>query len=250
MLSQYAEKIQPPYDFLATWEAIKANTSSGAYQSEYEFGWTVYRAAQLTHDGHFVFYIDSVTEVFSFGRDLPLVSVSLDGFSEPQPYLHSDIVASVLGDSSFTPSPIVQIDGQNATEYLLVWSQYGSLQDPDALWNNLFWEPAQVALGTEGTGVGTFSGGGRGRWPYPGPSTTLTFANGTTLTKQNHANVLQSFDNITSGEDVYQMFFAQPPSAYENAFQAYSMAVATSTVASASASASASATASASASAS
>lgn len=135
---------------------------------------------------------------------------------------------------------MVEIDGQDAIQYLLVWSEYNSLQDPDALWNNLFWEPAQVALGTSGTGVGTFSGGGRGRWPYPGPSTTLKFANGTTLTKQNHANVLRPFGNITSGEDVYQQFLAVPPEALQNAFEYYSSesaAAATSTVPSTSASA-------------
>lgn len=196
----------------------------------------------MAHDGHFVLYPDSVTSIFSFGRNLPLVSVSLDGVSEPQPYLHSDIAASVLGDTSFTPSPIVEIDGQDAIQYLLVWSQYGSLQDPDALWNNLFWEPAQVVLGYFGSGVGSFAGGGRGQWPYPGPSTTLKFANGTTLTQQNYANVLQDFDNVTSGEEAYQMFLAVPPDAFQNPFQNYySEYVATSTVASYSAYASATA---------
>lgn len=217
--TQYANNIQPPYNFLATWNAIKANTSNGAYQSEYEFGWTVYRAFQLAHDGHFVIYPDSVTSIFSFARGLPLVSVSSDGTSAPQPYLYTDVLAASQGNSSFEPSPIVQIDGQDAISYLLVWSEYGSLQDPDALWNNLFYEPAQVALGSSGTGLGTFTGGGRGRWPYPGPSTTLTFANGSTLTHANHANVLVPFDNITSGADVYANYFVAPPEAYQNAFE-------------------------------
>lgn len=217
--------MQPPYDFYATWNAIKANTSAGAYQSEYEFGWAVYRASQLAHDGHFVFYPDSVTSIFSFGRGLPLVSVSLDGSSNPQPYLFSDIV-SASSDSTFTPSPIVQIDGQDAVSYLLVWSEYGSLQDPDALWNNLFWEPAQVALGTTGTGTGTFNGGGRGKWPYPGPSTTLTFANGSSLTQQNFATVLMPFANVTNGAEAYSQFLTPPPEAYQNVFEyAYSSLV-------------------------
>lgn len=128
-------------------------------------------------------------------------------------------MASLSGDTSFTPSPVTEIDGQDAVQYLLVWSQYGSLQDPDALWNNLFWEPAQIALASQGTGVGTFGGGGRGRWPYPGPSTTLTFANGSTVTQDNYANVLLPFDNITSGADVYTYFLVPPPDAYQNAFQ-------------------------------
>lgn len=216
---QYVANVQPPYDFYATWAEIKANTSANAYQSEYEFGWTVYRAAQLAHDGHFVFYPDSVNKIFSFGRSFPLVSVSLDGTSDPQPYLYSDIIASLNGSASFVPSPVIQIDGQDAVKYLLVWSEYGSLQDPDALWNNLFWEPAQIALASQGTGTGTFNGGGRGRWPYPGPSTTLSFANGSTVTGENFARVLLPFDNITSGADVYTNFLVPPPIAYQNAFQ-------------------------------
>lgn len=216
---QYAANVQPPYDFLATWNAIKTNTSAGAYQSEYEFGWTLYRAAQLTHDGHFRIYPDSVTTIFSFGRPTPLVSVSLDGISEPQPYLFSDIVATLNGTSTFTPSPITKIDGQDAVSYLLVWSQYGSLQDPDALWNNVFWVPASVALGTAGSGTGTFSGGGRGQWPYPGPSTTLEFGNGSSLTTENFARVLAAFDNVTNGAEAYSNFLVPPPDAYQNAFE-------------------------------
>ena len=211
--------VQPPYDFWGTWDAIKANTSAGAYSSEYEFGWALYRATQLAHDGHFVIYPDSVTLIFSFGRTTPLVSVSTDGVEIPQPYVFADVLAASFGNASFTPSPIVEIDGQNATEYLLVWSEYGSLQDPDALYNNLFYEPAQIALGSSGTGTGTFSGGGRGRWPYPGPSTTLTFANGTSVTTQNHANVLVPFANITSGADIYSTYFAVGPEALQNPFQ-------------------------------
>ena len=182
----------------------------------------------MVHDGHFVIYPDSVTTIFSFGRTTPLVSVSTDGKSLPEPYVYADVLAASFGNASFTPSPIVEIDGQNATEYLLNWAEYGSLQDPDALYNNLFYIPAQVSLGSSGTGTGTFSGGGRGRWPYPGPSTTFTFANGSTATNQNFARVIAAgFANITSGEDVYSTYFAVPEEAFDNAFvQASSTTVA------------------------
>lgn len=154
----------------------------------------------------------------------------MDGVSDPRPYLYSDIVAYLNQSRSFTPSPVVEINGQDAVEFLLAWSQYGSLQDPDALWNNLFWIPAQVALGSLGAGTGIFNGGGRGRWPYPGPSTSLSFENGSTVTQENHANVLVPFDNITSGADVYANFLIPPPEAYQNAFQnASSIAAAAST---------------------
>ncbi|KAK5116770.1 hypothetical protein LTR62_007444 [Meristemomyces frigidus] len=208
--AEYAAKVQPPYDFYANWDRIVNNAATGNYANEYAFGFDLYRLFQRTHDGHFVFYPDSVTEIFSFGRTTPLVSVSSDGTSIPEVYVYADVLAASFGNISFTPSPLTQIDGQDSTEWLLAYSENGSLQDPDALWNNMFYLLAQVSLGASGTGTGTFSGGGRGRWIYPGPTTTLTFANGTSVTSQNFARVLSDFSNITSGEDIYSQYFIPP----------------------------------------
>ena len=61
-------------------------------------------------------------------------------------------------------SPIVTINGEKATSYVENWSQFGSLQGRDALYINIFYELAQVTLGTSGSGMGTFTGGGRGRF--------------------------------------------------------------------------------------
>lgn len=174
---------------------------------------------QFAHDGHFVYYPDSVAGIFSWGRTTPLVSVSIDGVSVPEVYVYADVLAASFGNASFTPSPLTQIDGQNSTEFLLNWSQYGSLQDRDALWNNLFYTLAQVALGASGTGTGTFSGGGRGNKIYPGPTTTLTFANGTTVTNTNFARVLVPFNGTSSGEDIYRNFFAVPGGEPQNAYE-------------------------------
>ncbi|KAG8623250.1 hypothetical protein KVT40_008226 [Elsinoe batatas] len=216
---EYAEKVQAPYDFLQTLAEIRANVSAGYYKSEYEFGWTLYRLFQLSHDGHLVYFPDTVNGLISFGRTTPLVSVSPDGKSAPRPYLYADVLASQLGNGSFTPSAIVEIDGVEATDYLEVWSQFGSLQDPDALYNNLFYNPAQIALGSSGTGTGTFSGGGRGRWPYPGPTTTLTFENGTVLETENYARLLVSFAGIRNGADIYNTYLSVPPEAFDRVFE-------------------------------
>ncbi|PNS15459.1 hypothetical protein CAC42_718 [Sphaceloma murrayae] len=213
--AEYAEKVQAPYDFLGSLAEIRANVSSGYYKSEYEFGWTLYRLFQLSHDGHLVYFPDTVNGLISFGRRTPLVSVSPDGKSAPRPYLYSDVLSSQLGNGSFTPSAVVEIDGIEATEFLEVWSQYGSLQDPDALYNNLFYNPAQIALGSSGAGTGTFSGGGRGRWPYPGPTTTLTFENGTVLETENYARLLVSFAGIRNGADIYNTYLTVPPEAFD-----------------------------------
>ncbi|KAH7063548.1 hypothetical protein B0J12DRAFT_562125 [Macrophomina phaseolina] len=197
--AEYVEKIQEPIDVFAELDDLEAKVSDGTITKEYE-----------THDGHFVYVPDSVGGIFNFGRPIPLVSVSSDGKAAPQPYAYPDVLASILGNSTFKPSAITEIDGQPATTWLENWSQYGSLQDRDALYNNVFYELAIVALGTSSTGMGTFTGGGRGRWVYPGASTTLTFANGTTYTMQNFAKVLVPFDGVTSGQALYDAFFTTP----------------------------------------
>lgn len=218
--AEYAEKIQPAYDFWANFDRIYDNAKAGSYASEYAFGFDVYELYQRAHDGHFVVYPDSVTAIFSYGRTTPLVSVSEDGQSVPEVYVYQDVLDTIAGNATFTPSPLSLIDGENSTQWLLDFSQYGSLQDRDALWNNVFYINAQVSLGPSGTGLGTFAGGGRGRWIYPGPTTTLTFANGTSLTIDNFARVLVPFDNITSGEDIYQTYFAVPAGLVQSAEEA------------------------------
>ena len=204
--AEYVEKIQPAVDVYAELSQIGTNISSGAFKSEYEFGFSVYKTFQTTHDGHFVYVPDIVGSFFTFGRTIPLVSVSQDGVSLPKQYVYADVLEASFANSSYTPSAITEIDGQNSTEYLLNLSEVGSLQDRDALWNNLFYNLAQVSLGSSGTTTGVFSGGGRGRWIYPGANTTLTFENGTTSTYPNFARVLVDFTGIESGEDLYETY--------------------------------------------
>ncbi|ORY19892.1 hypothetical protein BCR34DRAFT_551887 [Clohesyomyces aquaticus] len=205
--AEYIEKIQDAVDVWGGLATIKSKVQNSAFANEYEFGWALYRLLQSTHDGHFVFVPDVVGTVFNFARPVALVSVSEDGKALPKPFVYPDIVASSLGNASFTPSAIATINGQKATEYLENWSQYGSLQDRDALYNNVFYELAIVSLGSSSTGMGTFTGGGRGRWVYPGATTTLGFENGTSVTYNNYAKVLVSFDGVTDGTSLYKKWF-------------------------------------------
>jgi hypothetical protein len=46
--------------------------------------------------------------------------------------VYADVLLATA-DNTFMPSAITAIDGEDATAYLENWSQYGSLQDPDAL---------------------------------------------------------------------------------------------------------------------
>jgi hypothetical protein len=205
--AEYAEKVQPGIDILGGLEQIAADIDAGDITSEYQFGWTLYTLIQTAHDGHFSYIPDSVGGIFTFGRSVPLVSVSEDGKKLPSVFAFEDVLGTQFKNITYTPSPVVQIDGQDATAFLENWSQYGSLQDRDALYNNVFYELAQVSLGVSGTGTGTFAGGGRGRYVYPGPTTTLTFANGTERTMENYARVLQSFRNINTGEQLADQWF-------------------------------------------
>lgn len=163
---EYAQKIQAPYDFWADFERIYARAKAGNYTNEYRFGFDLYRSFQKVHDGHFVIYPDSVNSIFSFGRTTPLVSVSVDGLSIPEVYAYQDVLDTIIGNATYAPSPLTHIDGEDSTEFLLNWADYGALQDRDALWNNLFYLLQSISLDRTGTGTGTFSGGGRGRWIY------------------------------------------------------------------------------------
>ena len=182
-----------------------SRAASGGFANEYELEFALYRLFQTTHDGHFRYLPKLAGGVFGFGRPISLVSYSADGTTAPKPYVYSDVLSFFVNGTA-EPSAVAQIDGQNAVEYLENWAQYGSLQDPDALYNNVFYELAQISLGTSGSGAGTFAGAGRGAYIYPGPVTTLTFENGTTATFDNFARVLTSFTGIESGADLYSTY--------------------------------------------
>jgi len=205
--AEYAEKVQPPVDILGGLEKLAADIDAGSFASEYAFGWALYRLIQSAHDGHFTYIPDSVGGIFSYGRSVPLVSVSEDGKKVPAVFAFNDVLGLQFKNITYTPSAVVEIDGQDVNKFLEDWSQYGSLQDRDALYNNVFYELAQVSLGASGSGTGSFTGGGRGRFVYPGPTTTFKFANGTESTIENYARVLTSFRNINSGEELAQTWF-------------------------------------------
>jgi hypothetical protein len=200
------------FHWYLTASASTPSRKNGLILTVSKFGFALYTLLQSTHDGHFVFIPDSVGGVFNWGRPVALVSVSEDGKSLPVPYVYQDVVAESLGKAGYKASHIVKINGQDATTYLKNWAQYGSLQDRDALYNVVFYQLAQVSLGTTASAMGTFTGGGRGRWVYPGPTTKLTFANGTSVTYTNFARILTPFTGVHSGEDLYRLKFAIPAS--------------------------------------
>ncbi|KAK8171117.1 peptidase S41 family protein-like protein [Phyllosticta citrichinensis] len=205
--SEYVEKVQPAWDVWAELDKIETKVRNDEYSGEYDFGWALYTLFQSAHDGHFVYVPDSIGGIFTWGRSVAIVSVSDDGKELPKPFVYTDILAASFPNSTYTPSAITEIDGVDFATYLENWSQFGSLQDRDALYNNVFYNLAQVQLGESGAATGTFSGGGRGRWVYPGAYTTLTFANGSTTTYENFARAQVSFRNVENGTSLADHYF-------------------------------------------
>jgi hypothetical protein len=206
--AEYAQKVQPPIDILGGLDIIDAKIDAGSFKKEYDFGWMLYTLIQSAHDGHFNYIPDSVGEIFSWGRPVPLVSVSEDGKQLPAVFVYADVLGNQFKNITYTPSPVVEIDGMAVADWMDSWLQLGALQDRDALYNNIFYELAQISLGTQGSVTGTFTGGGRGRYVYPGETTTLKFANGTTYTMQNYAHAVINFRGVTSGELLGKKWFS------------------------------------------
>lgn len=205
--AEYVEKVQPAVDIMGGLDQIVSDIDAGKFTNEYAFGWALYTLIQSAHDGHFTYIPDSVGGIFQWGRNVPLVSVSEDGEQLPAVFAFEDVLGLQYKNISYTPSAVVKIDNTEVTEFLETLSQLGSLQDRDALYNNVFYELAQVSLGESGSGTGMFTGGGRGRYVYPGATTTLTFANGTDRIIQNYARARYNFRDINSGEDLAKEWF-------------------------------------------
>lgn len=79
------------------------------------------------------------SKAIAFRRPLPLVSVSLGGTSSPKVYSYQDILLSQ--GSGFVPSALSTINGETASKYIEDLSQLGALNDPDALYNSMFFSP-------------------------------------------------------------------------------------------------------------
>ncbi|KAF2204349.1 peptidase S41 family protein-like protein [Delitschia confertaspora ATCC 74209] len=213
---EYQEKVQPPIDILAGIDSIDAALDSGSITSEYEFGWSLYTLIASAHDGHLQYVPDSIGSIFSWGRPVPLVSVSEDGSKLPAVFVFGDVLGMQFKNISYAPSPVVKIDDEDAHKWLEDWAQYGSLQDRDALYNSLFYSLSSVAQGFQGLAVGGFTGGGRHRFVFPGDVTKLTFANGSSLTMKNFARPMVSFRNVHSGSDIqkYWFYFGTPDDSF------------------------------------
>lgn len=88
---------EPAADIRAQFQEVLSNISSGAYATEYAFQANLVRTFNSAHDGHFRFSPDLLTKAISFGRTVPLVSVSLDGIKAPKVYAQRELLAYSQG---------------------------------------------------------------------------------------------------------------------------------------------------------
>lgn len=78
----------PPHDVLGKLASIKENLVADNYTNEYAFQADLYQIFAPAHDGHFVIYPDLLSVALEFGRQLPIVSVSMDGKEVPKIYAY------------------------------------------------------------------------------------------------------------------------------------------------------------------
>lgn len=103
----------------------------------------------------------------------------------------------------FIPSPITSINGVDVTSFLGHVEGNGQMgeeaffQDPDAAYNSMFYSLRSLAGGS----CGYFASAGV--VTSPTINYTLAFQNGTSLNASNFATPTISFDNITSGADLF-----------------------------------------------
>jgi hypothetical protein len=178
-----------PTDILGGLEMIR----STKYSSQWEFDQAIKALFNSANDGHFYVELCSFTP-FTFIRNTALVSVSTDGIKTPELYTLTD--AKLLNRAEAKISPVVSIDGRDASSYLKEIEDQALSQDPDARYNTLFF---------------SFSGnpGGvlDGRNVYPGSNiTTLEFRNGTTLEVKNMAELNDPGFEARNGKDVFDMY--------------------------------------------
>ena len=107
----------PVIDVVGTLDGIAAGVKNGSYSSEYEVQQDISVLFLRAGDFHFQWRSD-ILQPFYFVRDgAQIVQLANDSTSFGEVYVFGD-VQKVAANQSFTMSPIVTINGKNATEYL------------------------------------------------------------------------------------------------------------------------------------
>ncbi|KAF2971245.1 hypothetical protein GQX73_g2397 [Xylaria multiplex] len=192
---------QPSVDLLGGLQSLQYAVNSGSFANQYEFEVALQLLLLNAHDDHL--YLNAgILSAFSFGSPFDIVSLSVDGVETPKVYIASDVFES-NAFTSYEPSAIKLINGQDATAYLETFAAgnvAGSV-DPDTDWNRLMFSFAQDIQGF----FNVFSG----LTPfYPGETITIELENGTTFTERNLGIYFSQGPTgpLETGGDFYNFF--------------------------------------------
>ena len=182
---------------------IRENVQTGNYESEYDFQVDIQTMLLDAKDAH-LWWNGDLNDIFTFSRPISLVSVSADGQGLPQIYVSNDLITidsadlAITPNRAYTPSPVKTINDIDALTFLLSQCLAGHNQDPDALYNSLFYQLSKQVVDIPGLF----------QYPqfYPGETTNITFTNGTTHTYPTIAHVNVNFAGIQTGDDAYDTF--------------------------------------------
>ncbi|KAK7535013.1 uncharacterized protein J3D65DRAFT_646717 [Phyllosticta citribraziliensis] len=193
----------PAVDILAGLQNISDTVGKGGYSNEYDVQIDISNLLNKAYDGH-LSYLSDIAGILLFGRLGRLVSVSHDGSAVPEVFLFEDLKQTNAG-AKFTPSAVKTINGRPAQDYLNdLASQDGGFHDPDARYNNLFFNIAKQAYGAADQ-MGNFAGL-TGTSAYDGDTTELVHENGTKTSIQNVAVVNADFTGVTNGKSFFDQF--------------------------------------------
>ncbi|KAI1351060.1 hypothetical protein F5Y01DRAFT_132606 [Xylaria sp. FL0043] len=191
----------PPHDIWGVLAQLEADIKADKYPNEYAWQQDYYvKLFGPAHDGHFVSYPDVLTNAIEWQRPWALVSISdkPDG-STPEIKVYSDVVSS-----PDTASVVTKINGEDAETFLSNWVfAVSGNQDADSAYNSLFYEKAYEA---EVASFGYFQNGGRTRYVWPGSTTSLEFANGTSVELDNLARLKGSWSGVVDGPSYFNKF--------------------------------------------
>jgi hypothetical protein len=75
----------PSTDIIGGIDTILAKAKSNGFSSQFDMDFEVNSLIKSAHDGHLAFQLCSQS-IFTYGIDLPLVSISTDGLALPEVY--------------------------------------------------------------------------------------------------------------------------------------------------------------------
>ena len=183
-------------DIMSGLNDIGKKVSDGDYKNEYDFESDVANLLNSAHDGHLSFNGMAYSGAFLWRRNnnIALISASKDGSEMPKIWAYNDYNVT---NAAYDPSPVKQINGKDAVEFLEAEAKLSSYHDPDARYNSMFFLQAAESFGMFNTPRN-----------YPGRTTSITYENGTTNEYTNLATVIQAsaWEDISSPDSFYDVY--------------------------------------------